>query len=132
MLADTWPEAARRHLAAAACAGYLGTSEAKSAALHSLQLQGSLANLEPLVRVCAATALSCRSLVHTTPDRGREQSTPTVGSSCAAWASVVSICDCVLMWVRVPHRELMSCFVFRPPKTLTLNTLDPRHVCRTG
>lgn len=58
MVAATWPEAARRYLSAAAAAGYLGASEAKSAALHALQLQGSLTNLEPLVR----GALQPRSL----------------------------------------------------------------------
>lgn len=47
--AATWPEVARRYLAAAAAARYLGTSEPKSSALVSLQLPGQLTNLEPAV-----------------------------------------------------------------------------------
>ncbi len=46
---DTWPEAARRYLAAAAAARYLSTSEPRSAALKSLGLRGQLANVEPAV-----------------------------------------------------------------------------------
>lgn len=45
----TWPEVARRYLAALAAARYLGTSEPKSSALVSLQLPGQLTNLEPQV-----------------------------------------------------------------------------------
>lgn len=50
LTAATWPEAARRYLAAAAAARYLSTSEPRSAALKSLGLPGQLANLEPAVR----------------------------------------------------------------------------------
>ncbi|GIL52432.1 hypothetical protein Vafri_8302 [Volvox africanus] len=45
--AATWPELARRYLAAAAAARYLATSEPRSSALASLQLPGQLQNLEP-------------------------------------------------------------------------------------
>lgn len=42
----TWPEAARRYLAAVATAMYLGQSEPKSLALHSADLPGQLSYLE--------------------------------------------------------------------------------------
>ncbi|GIL79624.1 hypothetical protein Vretimale_12325 [Volvox reticuliferus] len=45
--AVTWPELARRYMAAAATARYLATSEPRSSALASLQLPGQLQNLEP-------------------------------------------------------------------------------------
>ncbi|GFR49322.1 hypothetical protein Agub_g11348, partial [Astrephomene gubernaculifera] len=43
----TWPEVARRYLAAAAAARYLTSSEPRSSALAQLQLPGQLQNLEP-------------------------------------------------------------------------------------
>eukprot|EP00798_Chlamydomonas_sp_ICE-L_P016238 gene16238-22404_t len=42
----TWPEVARRYLAAAATASFMGLSEPRSTALSTLQLPGSLSNLE--------------------------------------------------------------------------------------
>lgn len=47
----TWPEVARRYLAASAAARYLSTSEPRSSALVPLQLPGQLPNLEPAVGV---------------------------------------------------------------------------------
>lgn len=52
----TWPEAARRYLAAAATALYLSTAEVRPPPPASLQLLGPLANLLVQVR-CACMCL---------------------------------------------------------------------------